>query len=153
MSSILFGTLPLEFSNLIVDDELAGPGRTSKLRPKTPELDDERGRRFARRGSHLTGSILERTNGTDARYPRILDSPVTTLGDICPDIGMPLCTGYQAPSLNPATEEDELIRSESHGTRELMITEDKTDSRQDSVFLRKLHQLLAEYNLSRSRRD
>lgn len=38
------GTSSLESSDLMIDDELADPGRASKLRPKTPELDDEQER-------------------------------------------------------------------------------------------------------------
>ncbi|KMQ96656.1 hypothetical protein RF55_3043 [Lasius niger] len=145
-SSDLVGTLPLESTDLVIDDELTDPGRMSKLRLKTPELDDERQNgRSARRDRHLTGSTLEHTNAGPIHVTRVLDSPVTATlvaRGCLPDIGLPLCASYQ-PSLTseivkPATEEDELIRSESHGTREPTIAVyESTDSRQDSTFLQK----------------
>lgn len=151
------GTSPLESSDLTIDDELADPGRASKLRPKTPELDDEQELRFAKRDSHLTGSKLEGTNAGPIHVTKVLDSPVTAtlMARGClPDIGLPLCAGHQAPSPKPATEEDELTRSESHGTPEpKKIAENKLDFLQDSTFLRKLYPLVAEYNSSRAKLD
>lgn len=157
LSSDVVGTLPLESTDLVIDDELADPGRMSKLRSKTPELDDERQNgRSARRDRHLTGSTLEHINAGPIHVTRVLDSPVTATlvaRGCLPDIGLPLCASYQmsltSEIVKPATEEDELIRSESHGTRESTIAVYKsTDSRQDSTFLQKPHPSVAKHNSS-----
>lgn len=130
LSPDVVGTLLLESSDLVIDNELADPGRTSKLRSKTPELNDVGlDGRSARRDRHLTGSILERTNTGPIHVTRVSDSPVTTTlaaRGCLPDIGLPLCADYQtnltSEIVKPATEEDKSIRSESHETREWTIT-------------------------------
>lgn len=158
--SDVVGTLPLESSDLVIDDELADPGRTSKLRSKTPELDNVRQRRSTGQDRHLTRSIPEYTKARPIHVTRVLESPVTAIlvaRGCLPDIGLPLCAGYQASLtseiVKSTTEEDELILSESHETREPTIaTSDKsTDSRQDSTFLRKPYPFVVKHRLPRAK--
>lgn len=157
-SSDVVGTLPLESSDLVIDDELADPGRTSKLRSKTPELDNVRQRRSAGQHRRLIGSIPEHTKARPIHVTRVLESRITATlvaRGCLPDIGLPLCAGYHASLtskiVKPATEEDELILSESHETREPTITtsDKSTDSRQDSIFLRKPYPSVVKHRLPR----
>lgn len=160
LSSDVVGTLPLESSDLVIEDELADPGRTSKLRSKTPELDNVRQRRSARQDRHLTGSIPEHTKAGPIHVTRVLDSPVTATlvaRGCLPDIGVPLCAGYQASFTSEivkhVTKENELILSESHGTREptIAVSDKSTDSRQDSTFF--LKPFVAKQRLPRAKNE